>query len=125
MFEVDMNLLKKIKEIKNFKLIVILLVVGIALVILGGLIANKNSALVGYDSTETLTENKIRAICEKVDGVSDVTVAVRMENGNIVGVGIVCRGGGDAAIQKKLLQLVSAATGVRTNKIYITEAAKQ
>ena len=120
-----MDILKKIKGIKNLKIIIVLLVLGILLMILGGIISNKSTVSVGYDSTETMTENKIRAICEKVDGVSDVTVAVRMENGNIVGVGIVCRGGGNAEIQKKLLQLVSAATGVRTNKIYITEAGKQ
>lgn len=120
-----MDILKKIKGIKNLKTIIVLLILGILIMILGGIISNKSAVTVGYDASESAAESKIRAICEKVDGVSDVTVAVRMENGEILGVGIVCRGGGNAVIQKKLLELVSAATGLRTNKIYITEAGKQ
>jgi len=41
-----------------------------------------------------------------------------------LGVGIVCRGGGDPKIQRELLLLISAACGIGTNKIFITEAQK-
>lgn len=42
----------------------------------------------------------------------------------IAGIGIVCAGGGDPKIKYELLSLISAACGVGTNKIFITEAQK-
>ncbi len=42
----------------------------------------------------------------------------------IGGVGVVCRGGGNPVIQKRLIELISAAYGVSSNKIYIAEAQK-
>ncbi|MBE6662381.1 MAG: hypothetical protein E7606_03755 [Ruminococcaceae bacterium] len=38
----------------------------------------------------------------------------------IAGIGIVCEGGGNAAVREALTALLSAALGVGTNKIYIT-----
>lgn len=40
----------------------------------------------------------------------------------IIGVGIVCTGGGDAAVKQEIINLVSAAYGVTTNKIYVAGA---
>lgn len=40
----------------------------------------------------------------------------------IVGIGVVCRGGGSADVRRELLALLSAAFRVPANRIYITEA---
>ncbi len=99
-------------------------------------------------------EEKIAQICSRVVGVSHVSVAVSLrggfeyvyatdERGNIIssggsqsgvivkqktpeiaGIGIVCVGGGNDAIRERLISLVSAACGVGTNRIYVTEAKK-
>ena len=97
-------------------------------------------------------EEKIEQICSRVAGVSHVSVAVSLrggfeyvyatdERGNIIssggsgavikqktpeiaGIGIVCVGGGNDAIRERLISLVSAACGVGTNRIYVTEAKK-
>ena len=53
-------------------------------------------------------------------GSSEVAVYITEKLPAIAGVGIVCRGGSDPAIQQKLLALISAAYNVKTNKIYIT-----
>ena len=109
-------------------------------------------------------EEKIRAICESVSGISGVRVVVTLASGyeyvyakdgeavssgdkinatyqyltvgngsnektvylserapTVAGIGIVCRGGGDPTRKKELLLLISAAFGVPSNKIYITE----
>ena len=125
---------------------------------------DRNSAQRLADYTETL-ESRIAALCETVDGVSSVRVAVTLasgyeyvyakdataeENGTgdvsgsytyvvigsgsseqvvylsekppkIGGIGIVCRGGGNAAVQKELIALVCAAFDVGSNQVYITE----
>ncbi len=40
----------------------------------------------------------------------------------IAGIGIVCAGGGDPAVQNELVALVSAALGVGSNKIHVSAA---
>lgn len=39
---------------------------------------------------------------------------------SVAGVGIVCAGGGDPAVQNELVALVSAAFGIGTNKIHVS-----
>ena len=112
-------------------------------------------ALIEY--TKAL-EDSIRQLCSGVSWVSNVSVAVTLENGfeyvyaadsevrngeseytyitvgsgsregtvyitekppKIGGVGVVCRGGDDPAVQRKLISLISAAYNVPSNKIYI------
>ena len=55
-------------------------------------------------------------------GSSKSAVKVTEKPPTIAGIGIVCRGGGDPGVQKRLLNLLSAAFGISSNKIYITEA---
>jgi len=57
-------------------------------------------------------------------GSSESAVRVTEKPPTISGVGIVCTGGGDPRIQQKLINLISAAYGISSNKIYITEARK-
>ncbi len=111
------------------------------------------------------TEQKIADLCAKVQGVSDVVVAVTLEGDftcvyatnvqseqreggskqqtsyvtvgsgsnespvlitrtypRVSGIGIVCRGGGDAYIRRELIALLGAAYGISSNHIYIAEA---
>ena len=57
-------------------------------------------------------------------GSSEASVKVTEKPPRIGGVGIVCVGGGNSAVQKRLIELISAAYGISSNKIYITEAQK-
>lgn len=110
-----------------FLLGVILIIAGM---ILGGSGGSRSvfSSLTGQ-SRESELEAKIKSLCEQVDGVSEVTVAVSLTDtsaeataGNIAGVGIVCRGGEDPLISTRLTSLISAACGIRSNRIYVTGA---
>ena len=149
-------------------------VVGVGLILLGNQpLSNKGE---GVDITEEgqisditmymqKTEDKIAALCARVLGVSDVTVAITLEGDftcvyaqnvqteekeggskkqetyvtvgsgagespilitrtypRVSGIGIVCRGGGDARIQRELIALLEAAYGISSNNIYIAEA---
>ena len=117
--------------------------------------ASADEALLIYQSQ---LEERIKRLCESVEGVENVTVVVTLEggfqsvyateyqNGNesyvivgsgssakplflsreapqISGVGIVCRGGGNASVRHELTILISAAFQVSSNRIYVTEAA--
>ncbi|MBE6599635.1 MAG: hypothetical protein E7640_00290 [Ruminococcaceae bacterium] len=57
-------------------------------------------------------------------GSSASAVILRRETPKIAGVGIVCTGGGDENIKNRLISLVSAAYGVGSNRIFITEGKK-
>lgn len=171
--------LPRIKKLRAPGLIVLLLAgaLGILLLLLGSFggsdgddlaaeetdLGAENAAEVLDAYTEAL-EAKIASLCERVDGVSSVRVAVTLESGyeyvyakdaeaqsgggeiagfyqyvtigsgssekvvylsekppKIGGIGIVCRGGGDAGVKRELIELVSAAFGVASNNIYVTE----
>ena len=55
-------------------------------------------------------------------GSSEQTVLLTRTPPAVSGIGIVCRGGGDASVRQELTALLSAAFGIGSNKIYITEA---
>lgn len=111
------------------------------------------------DDYRTALEGRIRALCESVDGVDQVTVAVtlsgsfetvyatELRDGNehyvtlgsgssavalplyrtepeIVGIGIVCRGGGNDNVRRELTSLLSSLFHIPSNRIYIAEAKK-
>lgn len=58
------------------------------------------------------------------NGSAESAVTVTEKPPTISGVGIVCNGGGNPRIQQKLINLISAAYGISSNKIYIAEAQK-
>ncbi len=53
-------------------------------------------------------------------GSGETPVYITEKLPEIAGIGIVCRGGSNPAIQQKLIDLISAAYNVGSNKIYIT-----
>ena len=120
-----MNLKSKLISLHKsgkLKFIFVILLAGIVLLVLSG---SKTPSVQSSLDGETSLEAKIRTLCESVDGVSSVNVAVSLDgDGEVVGIGIVCRGGSDPKIQRELLSLVSAACGVGSNRIFITEAQK-
>ncbi len=54
-------------------------------------------------------------------GSSETPVKLGTDAPKIVGIGVVCRGGGDAVTRAELTALLSAAFGVGASKIYIAE----
>ena len=127
-------------------------VLGIALLAAGSLLEGKyaaaNAALTeeyGISDAEKYarnTEQKIKELCEKVQGAEDITVVVTLKGSysavyerqgvkevlvgyrmpEIQGIGIVCRGGENPEVRSRIISIVSASTGVGFNKIYVCEA---
>ena len=57
-------------------------------------------------------------------GNDESMVSVVEKMPNICGVAVVCTGGGDPAVAKELVNLISSAYGVPSNKIYVAEGKK-
>ena len=55
-------------------------------------------------------------------GSSAALCAVSVSTPKVIGIGVTCKGGKNEAVRAELTALLSAAFGVGTNKIYITEA---
>ena len=152
-------MIESLKKNKRIWLIILFAAVGIIFLLVGGEATNQTKDVKEEQALSEYTkevEDKIKELCSKVKGVSDVSVAVSFESGFeyvyardddgdvamsgsgssksaimikekmpvIGGIGVVCKGGGDPAVQKKLLDLISAAFGISSNKIYIAEAKK-
>lgn len=56
------------------------------------------------------------------NGASEGVVYLSEKLPVIGGIGIVCRGGGDANVRRELIELISAAFGVPSNKIYVADS---
>ena len=55
-------------------------------------------------------------------GANEQTVLLTRIYPRVSGIGVVCRGGGDARVRRELIALLEAAYGISSNHIYITEA---
>ena len=53
-------------------------------------------------------------------GSSESAVTIGYTPPEILGIGIVCDGGDSAAVRREIIELVSAAFDIPTNKIYVT-----
>lgn len=123
-----MDIINEIKTKKKLLPIIAAMILGLLLIIFGGkigeLFGSQGRETFGAYSAvyETDYESKIRNLCEKVNGVSNVTVVVSTdEKGKMItGVAIVCDGGNDAATQNELFTLISTACGIGFEKIYVT-----
>ena len=119
------NKLTSLHKSGKLKFIFIMLLAGIVLLVISGKSTNSRESAPSSLDAESSLEEKIRTLCESVDGVSSVKVAVSLENDSeVIGIGVVCRGGSDPKIQRELISLISAACGVGSNRIFITEAQK-
>jgi hypothetical protein len=76
-----------------------------------------------YATDRTTTSNSQSLEHVKLgSGSSAALCAVSVSTPNVAGIGVTCRGGRDDRVRAELTALLSAAFGVKTNKIYITEA---
>lgn len=53
-------------------------------------------------------------------GSSESAVYLRVKTPDIAGIGVVCDGGSNASIQREIVELLSAAFGIGSNRIYVT-----
>ena len=73
----------------------------------------------GYEYVYSVNQ---RGECVTVgSGSSERAVVEEVRSPEIVGVGIVCAGGGDPAVKNALIQLVSSSLGIGANRVVVME----
>lgn len=136
---------------RQLAIIVLAALIGAALMLIGGLSQERGDAAAAetpdWQAYLAELEQKACLLCGEVAGISEVTVAISLEQGveyvyadhtdgygsrqaallterppQISGIGVVCRGADDPAAVERLVSLLSAAFGVGSHRIYIAQA---
>lgn len=109
-------LLKKIKGIKNIRLIAAIFIIAVALLIYSSVATN--NAVRDASGTESAygmdqEESRLASVLEGLEGVGRVqTMITRGENDEIVGVIVIAEGAEDIGVRLRLLSAVTTAMGV-------------
>ena len=109
-------LLKKIKGIKNIRLIAAIFIIAVALLIYSSVATN--NAVRDASGTESAygmdqEESRLASVLEGLEGVGRVqTMITRGEDDEIVGVIVIAEGAEDIGVRLRLLSAVTTAMGV-------------
>ena len=143
----DGVLFKYLKTMKGKWTLLLLGVAGLALLLFGGASAECDRTVDSESYRLTLTE-EVRELCREVQGVGEVSVLLTLEEGEgyeyaqndsggyvtsggkglllstrpprVAGVAVVCTGGGDAAVQEQVRELLAAALGIGAHKVKVS-----
>ena len=78
----------------------------------------------GSEKTEALgEEEKLEALCSRIEGVGECHVMVTYREGEVYAVAIVCSGADDPKVRAKLVELVTSVYGIGANRVSIQPLA--
>lgn len=110
------SVLKKIRGIKNIRLIAAIFIIAVALIIYSNVAADRAAADRTAGAPETSMdsdESRLAGILEGLEGVGRVeTMITRGEGDEVVGIIVIAEGAEDIATRLKLLSAVTTAMGV-------------
>ena len=110
------SVLKKIRGIKNIRLIAAIFIIAVALIIYSNVAADRAAAdrTAGVPETSMDSdESRLAGILEGLEGVGRVeTMITRGEDDEVVGIIVIAEGAEDIATRLRLLSAVTTAMGV-------------
>ena len=110
------SVLKKIRGIKNIRLIAAIFIIAVALIIYSNVAADRAASDRTAGAPETSMdsdESRLAGILEGLEGVGRVeTMITRGEGDEGVGIIVIAEGAGDIATRLRLLSAVTTAMGV-------------
>ena len=110
------SMLKKIRGIKNIRLIAAIFIIAVALIIYSNVAADRAAADRTAGAPETSMdsdESRLAGILEGLEGVGRVeTMITRGEDDEVVGIIVIAEGAEDIATRLRLLSAVTTAMGV-------------
>lgn len=110
------SVLKKIRGIKNIRLIAAIFIIAVALIIYSNVAADRAAAESTAGAPEASMdsdESRLAGILEGLEGVGRVeTMITRGEDDEVVGIIVIAEGAEDIATRLRLLSAVTTAMGV-------------
>lgn len=101
------DFVKRIKEIKNIKIIVFVFIIAVALIIYSSVTSLSES--VSYMSDD---EMRLASILSSVSGAGDVEVMISQKGNEISGVLVLADGANNPLVRLRLVEATSSALGI-------------
>ena len=73
----------------------------------------------GGDNATYQDRDEISELCASVEGVGECRVMITYEEGEPVGIVVVCRGGDSVQVRHRLYEMLSALYGIGANRISV------
>lgn len=109
------GIIKKIKGIKNIRIIAAIFIIAVALLIYSS-VATGNAARTASSDEQSAEmdedESRLASILEGLEGVGRVETMITREDDTIVGILVIAEGAEDIAVRLRLLSAVTTAMGV-------------
>ncbi len=103
------DFVKRLKGIKNIRIIAIVFIIAIALIIYSSVSANPSDT-----APTSMSDDEIRlsSILSSLDGVGEVESMISMRDGEIVGVLVIAEGGENPLTRLRIIDASASALGV-------------
>lgn len=101
------NFVKKVKEIKNIKIIILVFIIALALIIYSSVTTSQESVTLMSEE-----ESKLASILSSVSGAGDVEVMISRESSQVVGVLVLASGADNPLVRMRLVEATSTALGI-------------
>lgn len=108
-------IVKKIKGIKNIRIIAAIFIIAVALLIYSSVATGNAARSASSDEQSTEMdedESRLASILEGLEGVGRVETMITREDDTIVGILVIAEGAEDIAVRLRLLSAVTTAMGV-------------
>lgn len=109
------GIVKKIKGIKNIRIITAIFIIAVALLIYSSVATGNAARTASSDEQSTEMdedESRLASILEGLEGVGRVETMITREDDTIVGILVIAEGAEDIAVRLRLLSAVTTAMGV-------------
>ena len=109
------GIVKKIKGIKNIRIIAAIFIIAVALLIYSSVATGNAARTASSDEQSTAMdedESRLASILEGLEGVGRVETMITREDDTIVGILVIAEGAEDIAVRLRLLSAVTTAMGV-------------
>ncbi len=110
---------KKLKSIKNLRIIIIIFIIAIGLIIYSSVMTSLSAKDDGATSVMTSDEQRLSAILSNIDGAGEVETMITQSDGKIVGVIVIADGARDIAVRLRLMDAASTALGIDKNLVNV------
>lgn len=115
-------IVKKLKSIKNIRIIAVVFIIAIALIIYSSVVASRESKTVSQSQRQTVQsedEQRLSGILSQIDGAGQVQTMITRTDGQIVGVLVIADGAKNPYVRLKLMQASATALGVSGDVISV------
>lgn len=108
----DSELVKKLKSIKNVRIIALVFIIALGLIIYSTVSATKEEDVKSTVQTQNEDEARLSSILSNINGAGEVESLITESDGKIVGVLVIAQGADNPLVRLRLVQAVSSALGV-------------